>query len=155
MIYRVEKVLDGFSICFRQWQATHSHCHFLHGYAISFKLHFQTEDLDTYNWVWDFGWLKNPDYKIDGMTAKDWFSYMFDHTTIIAEDDPHFDKFKSLEAEGILQLRVVPQQSCEKMAEFVLQKVGTLVTEFSNGRVQLNKVDVFEHDKNAASCEIN
>ena len=39
----VEKYLDGFSTCFRQWNATHSHCRFLHGYAISFRLHLPTK----------------------------------------------------------------------------------------------------------------
>jgi 6-pyruvoyltetrahydropterin/6-carboxytetrahydropterin synthase len=154
MKYRVEKVLDGFSICFRQWQATHSHCHFLHGYAVSFKLYFETSDLDMYNWVWDFGWLKNKDYQIDGKQVKEWFNYMFDHTVLVAEDDPEFNTFKTLEEKGMIQLRVVPQQSCEKTAEFVLLKLGKLILKHSNNRVSLKRVDVFEHDKNCASCEI-
>ena len=40
MIYKSTKIIDGFSTCFRQWKATHSHCQYLHGYSISFKLIF-------------------------------------------------------------------------------------------------------------------
>jgi 6-pyruvoyltetrahydropterin/6-carboxytetrahydropterin synthase len=48
------KVFDGFSTCFRQWKATDTHCRFLHGYGISFKIWFEG-GLDHRNWVWDFG----------------------------------------------------------------------------------------------------
>ena len=35
------KVFDGFSCCFRQWKATTTHCQFLHGYGVSFKVWFE------------------------------------------------------------------------------------------------------------------
>ena len=39
------KVFDGFSCCFRQWKATTTHCQYLHGYGVSFKVWFEG-DLD-------------------------------------------------------------------------------------------------------------
>ena len=63
------KVFDGFSTVFRQWKAETTHCRFLHGYGISFKLWF-TGDLDERNWVWDFGGMKRAKGKIDNMTPK-------------------------------------------------------------------------------------
>ena len=81
------KVFDGFSTVFRQWKATTTHCQYLHGYGVSFKLWFEG-DLDERNWVWDFGGMKRAKGKIDGKTPKAWFDYMFDHTMIVAEDDP-------------------------------------------------------------------
>ena len=51
------KVFDGFSCCFRQWKATTTHCQYLHGYGVSFKVWFEG-DLDERNWVWDFGGMK-------------------------------------------------------------------------------------------------
>ena len=155
MTYKVEKRLDGYSICFRQWQATHSHCQFLHGYSISFKLHFEADELDQHNWVWDFGWLNNDAYQIDGMSAKQWFTYMFDHTTIVSEDDPNLNDFKLLAEKGIVQLRVIPKQSCERMAEFVFEKISKLVSEFSKHKAKLKRVDVFEHDRNCAAYEVD
>ena len=73
------KVFDGFSTVFRQWKAETTHCKYLHGYGISFKLWFQG-DLDDRNWVWDFGGMKRAKGKIDGMSPKDWFDYMSEET---------------------------------------------------------------------------
>ena len=67
-----------------------THCRFLHGYGISFKVYFEGE-LDHRNWVWDFGGMKRAKTKIDGKSPKEWMDYMFDHTVIIAEDDPHLN----------------------------------------------------------------
>lgn len=151
MAYQVEKLLQGYSICFRQWEAKHSHCQFLHGYAVSFKLTFESEVLDRCHWVWDFGWLKNSDYRIDGVLAKSWFSYMFDHTVLVAETDPNLEDFKVLNEKGIIQLRVLPSQSCEGMAKYVFDKVSPLIQEASDHRVKLVKVSVYEHERNSAS----
>ncbi|MFZ9035475.1 MAG: 6-pyruvoyl trahydropterin synthase family protein [Francisellaceae bacterium] len=155
MIYRVEKYLDGFSCCFRQWHADHSHCRFLHGYAIAFRLYFKAQTLDKHNWVWDFGWLKNPALLIDGMTAKAWFSHMFDHTVILEKNDPALDQFRALDHQGLLQLRVIDKFSCEGMAELVLNKVGRLIREETDARVCLYRVDAIENNKSQASAEIN
>ena len=154
MIYRVEKYLDGFSTCFRQWNAEHSHCRFLHGYAVSFRLHFAAKNLDQYNWVWDFGWLKDKTLLIDGMTTKDWFHYMFDHTVVLSEKDPALQTFKDLEKQGLLQLRSLPYFSCEGIAEFVIKKVGNIVNTHSNNSVKLFRVDVMENNKNLGAVEI-
>ena len=65
------KVFDGFSCCFRQWKATTTHCQYLHGYGVSFKVWFEG-DLDHRNWVVDFGCFKR-----NGV--KDWMKQQFDH----------------------------------------------------------------------------
>ena len=149
MKFRSTKVLDGFSACFRQHHAHTTHCRFLHGYAISFKLIFEGE-LDNRNWVVDFGGFKRAKHTIDGMPPKEWFNYMFDHTTIIADDDPFFEKFEEMKEEGVLRLRNLPQVGCEKFAEFVYNKVNEwLLLEF-NGRVSLISVECREHEKNSA-----
>lgn len=151
MTYRVEKILDGFTVCFRQWNATHSHCHFLHGYDISFRLHFESDNLDACGWVWDFGWLKHPDLRIEDMPVKTWFSYMFDHTVLVAADDPDMETFNLLSQKNMIQLRVMPLQSCEGIAKFVFDKVQPLILAHSQNQARLTRVDVFEHQKNAAS----
>ena len=38
--FQSSKVFDGFSTVFRQWKAETTHCRFLHGYGISFKVYF-------------------------------------------------------------------------------------------------------------------
>ena len=89
------KVFDGFSCCFRQWKATTTHCQYLHGYGVSFKVWFEGE-LDERNWVWDFGGMKRAKTKIDGKSPKEWMDYMFDHTVLVAEDDPMRMKFEMM-----------------------------------------------------------
>ena len=36
----------GLSCAFRQWRATHSHCHFVHGYSIGVEIVLSSNDLD-------------------------------------------------------------------------------------------------------------
>ena len=91
--FQSSKVFDGFSTVFRQWKAETTHCRFVHGYGISFKVYFEG-DLDERNWVWDFGGMKRAKTQIDGKSPKEWMDYMFDHTLIVAEDDPFIKAFQ-------------------------------------------------------------
>ena len=151
--FKSTKVFDGFSTCFRQWRADTTHCKYLHGYGVSFKLYFEG-DLDDRNWVWDFGGMKRAKNKIDGMSPKDWFDYMFDHTVVIAEDDPQLDKyFRKLDRNGTIQLRVVPAVGAEKFAEFIYNKVNPFIEKETEGRVKIAKVEFREHEKNNAIYE--
>ena len=162
----------GLSCCFRQWRSTHSHCSLLHGYSIGIRLMFESETLDDRNWVMDFGGLK---------AFKDWAEYMFDHTLVVAEDDPHLTMFQDmaklgLQAEGgVCDLRVVPAVGCEKFAELAYSEMskilhcfqtrqpyrltkGTTVETFEprypvGQGVRLRSVEVFEHAGNSAIYE--
>jgi len=118
MKFTSSKLFDGYSACFRQWRAEGTHCKYLHGYAVSFRVWFEG-DLDERNWVWDFGGMKRAKNKIDGKAPKDYFDYLLDHTTIVAEDDPYLDKFRELADLGIIQLRVLDAVGCERFAERV------------------------------------
>ena len=144
------KVFDGFSTVFRQHSAGNTHCRFLHGYGISFKVYFEGE-LDHRNWVWDFGGMKRAKTQIDGMSAKQWMDYMFDHTLIMAQDDPALDDFKMLDNKGIVQLRIIPATGAEKFSEFIYNKLNDFVQTETEGRVRVTKVDFREHAKNEAS----
>lgn len=150
--YISTKVFDGFSTVFRQWKAASTHCEFLHGYGISFKVWFQGE-LDHKNWVWDFGGMKRALGKIDGLSPKDWMNYMFDHTVIIAEDDPEIEHFIELDTKGVIQLRIVPFVGAERFAELICTKIHAFVQTETNGRVAVLKVEFFEHVKNSAIYE--
>ena len=146
------KVFDGFSTVFRQWKAEDTHCRFLHGYGVSFKLWFEGQ-LDNRNWVWDFGGMKRAKGKIDGRSPKEWMDYMFDHTLVLAADDPHKDKCEKLSRYGIIQLRVVPATGAERFAQFIYDKVNPFILDETNGRVKIAKVEFREHGKNSAIYE--
>ena len=146
------KVFDGYSTVFRQWKATTTHCQFLHGYGVSFKLWFEGE-LDDRNWVWDFGGMKRARTKIDGMSPKAWMDYMFDHTILVAKDDPMLNLINDLEHNQIAQVRVVEATGAEKFAEFIFDKLNTFVQTETEGRVRVAKVEFMEHGKNTAIYE--
>lgn len=152
-IHQSTKVLDGFSTVFRQWRATGTHCKFLHGYSLSFKIVFEGE-LDKRNWVADFGLFKRAKTQIDGKNPKEWFDFMFDHTTIIAEDDPHLPLFLELWSEGVIQLRTLPAVGAEKFAEYVFKKVEEFISLETEGRVRVVSVEAKEHEKNSAIYQI-
>ena len=148
--YSSSKVYDGFSVVFRQWKAETTHCRFVHGYGVSFKVWFEGE-LDDRNWVWDFGSAKRSKTLIDGKTPKEWMSYMFDHTMIIAEDDPYRQAFEQMGSAEVAQVRILPAVGAEKFAEYVYEKLNGWVVEESEGRVKVAQVEFREHEKNNAS----
>jgi len=148
--FKSTKLFDGFSTCFRQWRAEDTHCKFLHGYAVSFRVWFKGE-LDERNWVWDFGGMKRAKGTIDGMNPKAWMDHMFDHTTIIAEDDPYLEQFKEMHSNGLIQLRIIPATGAEQFAKYLYSKLNTFLVEETNGRVQVAKVEVYENERNSAS----
>ena len=147
--FQSSKVFDGFSTVFRQWKAETTHCRFVHGYGISFKVYFEG-DLDERNWVWDFGGMKRAKTQIDGKSPKEWMDYMFDHTLVIAEDDPYIKAFQQMDTAGVAQVRVIPATGAEKSAEYIYNKLNEFVNTETEGRVRVTKVKFMEHGKNAA-----
>ena len=150
--YQSTKVFDGFSCVFRQWKAEGTHCKYVHGYGVSFKVWFEGE-LDQKNWVWDFGGMKRAKGTIDGMNPKAWMDYMFDHTMIVAEDDPFLESFKLMDRAGAAQIRILPAVGAEKFAEYVFNKLQEFIHTETEGRVRIARVDFMEHGRNSAIYE--
>ena len=151
------KIVDGFSTCFRQWRAEDTHCKFLHGYSVSFKLTF-SGPLDDRNWVQDFGFLKRSKTRMrlsDGTegSVADWFADTFDHTVVLATDDPALLHFQILQDKGILQLRVLPRVGCEMFAAHVFRAIEQFLrqeNEATGRAARIMTVECFEHAKNSA-----
>jgi 6-pyruvoyltetrahydropterin/6-carboxytetrahydropterin synthase len=150
--FQSTKFFDGFSTVFRQWKAEGTHCKFLHGYGVSFRVWFEGE-LDERNWVWDFGGMKRAEGNIDGMNPKAWMDYMFDHTTIVATDDPGIGGFRTMDELGIIQLREIEAVGAEQFAKYIYEKLNKFVQEETNGRVSVVRVEFMEHNKNTAIYE--
>lgn len=149
----------GLSCCFRQWRSTHSHCSLLHGYSIGVRVVFECESLDERNWVMDFGGLDH---------FKKWLEHMFDHTLLIAEDDPHLNTFLELAKIGELHgdkitaladIRIVPAVGCERFSEMAYNTLTQILAEsraagtLLNPTVRVKSVEVFEHGANSAIYE--
>ena len=94
--------------------------------------------------------MKRAKGTIDGKTPKDWMDFMFDHTFLIAEDDPFKESFLKMADAGVAQIRVVPATGAEKFAEYIYSKVNEFVKEETQGRVKVVQVEFKEHEKNSA-----
>ena len=135
----------GLSCTFRQWRSTHSHCSTIHGYSIGIKLIFESETLDDRNWVMDFGGLK---------AFKEWADWQFDHTFVVAKDDPFLPEFKRLsnlatiapsgtgtildlkphERGAVCDLRIVDGVGCEKFAELAYCTMNEILAAYHDDR---------------------
>ena len=136
----------GFSCCFRQWRAR-SHCSQLHGYALAFKLTFSAAKLDERNWVIDFGGLSE---------IKEWLENMFDHTTLVARDDPEIEWFAAAHEKGLLRLTIMQDVGCEAVAKAVYNFTNDWLERMKHApRVRLDKVEVWEHEGNSAAYGID
>lgn len=139
-MYQVKKTFghnEGLSCCFRQWRAD-SHCNLLHGYALSVSFNLQSKELDHRNWVYDFGSFKK---------IKDLLHFWFDHTTVVAKDDPELQTFVSLNDKNLINLKILNDVGCEKFAEFIYKESCKLIPEFED---ILYSVMVKEHNSNGA-----
>jgi len=143
MRYVSTKIIPMGSTAFRQWKAQ-SHCRLIHGYRLQCKLWFTTNELDDNNWVYDFGGCKE---------IKKLLEKQFDHTTCVAEDDPELETFKDLDSKAMIDLRIMEAVGIEKTAEWVFGAVNNYVRSTTKDRVEVVKVEVWEHEGNSAIYE--
>ena len=131
----------GLSCCFRQHRAE-SHCRLLHGYAIAVKFEFEADELDERNWVVDFGGLKG---------LKQILEDNFDHTLIVATDDPYLERLKELDKLRIARVVEVPKAGCEAFAEMIYHVADQWLRDAGFApRCRLRSVEVKEHGANSA-----
>lgn len=139
----------GLSCAFRQWRAE-SHCSQLHGYAVAVELVFTCDQLDERNWVIDFGSLS---------PIKAFLELTFDHTVLVATDDPLITVFKQLNDVGALRLvEMMDGVGCERFAEYVAFTVRNWlasIEELRKRNVRLESCKIMEHGSNAASWHAN
>jgi 6-pyruvoyltetrahydropterin/6-carboxytetrahydropterin synthase len=138
--FKSTKRFTGFPCTHRQWRAE-SHCRFVHGYSRQFYFEFAAKELTPEGWVVDFGGIKE---------IKSWLEYMFDHTFLIAQDDPHLEDFQRLNDQGAIQLRVMPNPGMEGSALFVYQEATKILKNIAGERAWITLVEVSENEKNTA-----
>jgi 6-pyruvoyltetrahydropterin/6-carboxytetrahydropterin synthase len=79
--------------------------------------------------------------------------YIFDHTLVVAEDDPYLAGFKAMGEHGLAQTRILPAVGAEQFAKYIFEKLNTFVQEETNNRVKVVKVEFMENNKNSAIYE--
>jgi 6-pyruvoyltetrahydropterin/6-carboxytetrahydropterin synthase len=131
-------------IAYRQWRAD-SHCRFIHGYALSFKFEFECDELDVRNWAMDYGGLR---------PLKDFLEEHFDHTMLVATDDPMRDELMKLKDLGLAQITEVSRTGCEGLADYLYKYVnGIFLPNYGveeAKRLWCSKVEVRETPSNMA-----
>ena len=150
MKYRSTKTYKQIGpVAYRQWRAD-SHCNLIHGYALSFHFEFEATSLDARNWVVDFGGLK---------PLKALLEEWFDHTLLVAVDDPKREELLRLGQLGLAKITEVEKTGCEGLSSFLLEFLngedgldGWLKEAglSDGGRVRCLKVEVRETDSNMA-----
>ena len=131
----------GLSAVFRQPNASHSHCHLLHGYSLQFRFKFGCYELDNKNWVIDFGGLKE---------LKGWLEDQFDHKLCLDNNDPYIAEFQKLEELGLVELRYFYGVGAEKFAEHAFKFADKLVREMTGNRCYCVEAECSEHGANSA-----
>ena len=109
-----KEYIDAFPCAYRQWRAD-SHCHLNHGYSFSMKFFLGTTDLDGRNWAADDGGLKE---------LKKILEDQFDHTTLVAQDDPELEFYKEMERRKLAKLTILPRLGCEGLSDMLYKYVN-------------------------------
>lgn len=137
-----EKRFSDYPCAHRQWRHP-GHCRFIHGYSRSFRFVFMCQELDENGWVLDFSDLK---------WLKDYLDKTFDHTLLIAADDPQRASFELLHNAFGCQLVMLPYgPSMEGTARHLCEYAEQHLNMRHNGRVRVVLVEARENDKNAAT----
>ena len=112
---------NAFPVAYRQWRAD-SHCNLIHGYAFSMKFYFGTDNLDARNWVADYGGLKELKKELENQ---------FDHTLLVAIDDPELPFYREMEKRKLAKLTILPKLGCEGLADTLYKFVnGVYIPDF-------------------------
>lgn len=133
----------------READGSPGECASVHGYDRSVEFTFAGE-VDEHGWIIPFGELK---------PVKEFLEYYFDHVTVLPADDPRLDQItEEMTAPGGLlgTVRVLPSGvSMEMSSLFIWEHVNAYIYHITNGRCYVERVRVYEHDRNDAMCEVD
>jgi 6-pyruvoyltetrahydropterin/6-carboxytetrahydropterin synthase len=140
--FHIRKSFDNLPCCRRSW-ANHGKRVFLHGYERAFEIEFacaETEpgtgavlDAKTLTQVWAA--LRN----------------QFDHTTLIAVNDPQRALFEMLADRGVIDLRLMDSTGMEGSAAWVFHTVESVVAQATRGRVWVSRIKGRESHNNVVT----
>ena len=140
MRHQVVKTFSDYPCCHRVWNHG-GKCSRLHGYDRIFAITFEADELDAdTGFVVDFSDLKDVRHLLESQ---------FDHTTIVAPDDPALPMLEQLAGLAALDLRVMDHPGMEGAARWVLMQVEELIQRKTGGRAWVAAVEARENEKNA------
>jgi len=124
-----KEYIDAFPVAYRQWRDD-GKCSIVHGYALTMKFWFETDDLSVRNWAMDYGGLRPLKEKLE-----EWF----DHRLLVAQDDPEIEWFKQGHKLGLAKITEVEKTGCEGIADFLYKYVNGIFLP-SYGQVEADRL---------------
>lgn len=116
------------------------HCALIHGHNWTITLTFGCHETDANGFVVDFGKLKY---------LKSWINENLDHACLLNEDDPEKDALLA-SAGHLIKAYIVPNSSCEGLAQHIYGIFNLMVRENTLDRVWITQIEIEEDSKNAA-----
>jgi 6-pyruvoyltetrahydropterin/6-carboxytetrahydropterin synthase len=135
--FRLRKRFADLPCCHRSRSRQGAKGSFLHGYERQFEVEFACAETDP-----DSGTVIDARCLREVRTA---LARQFDHTTLIASDDPQRELFELLAAQDALDLRIMHCTGMEASAAWVFDTVERIVGQATGGRVWVSRVEASEN----------
>ena len=140
--FHMRKLFDNLPCCHRSW-ANQGKRFFLHGYERTFEVEFAFAETEP-----DTGEVVDSSAVREIRAA---LRYQFDHTTLIAVDDPQRDLFELLAERGVIDLRIMDNTGMEGSAAWVFDTAEQIVGPATGGRVWVSRVKARESRNHAVT----
>lgn len=140
--FHARKVFESLPCCHRSWSNPGKRF-FLHGCERTFEIEFACAETEPGSGsVVDSAALNE---------VRAALRYQFDHTTLIAEDDPQRDLFELLAERGVVDLRIMDSTSMEGSAAWVFETAERIVALATGGRVWVSRIEASESRNNVVT----
>jgi 6-pyruvoyltetrahydropterin/6-carboxytetrahydropterin synthase len=143
--FHMREVFDNLPCCHRSW-ANPGKRFFLHGYERTFEIEFACAETEP-----DTGLVLYPNALKE---VQEVLRKQFDHTTLIAMNDPDRDLFELLADRGVIDLRVMENTGIGGSAAWVFDTVDSIVGKATRGRVWVSRIKARESDTNRVTLSV-
>lgn len=140
--FHLRRFFDQLPCCHRSW-ANPGKRFFLHGCERTFDVEFACAETEPGS-----GLVVEGDVVAEIRAT---LRYQFDHTTLIAADDPQRDLFELLAERGVIDLRVMDNTGLEGSAAWVFETAERIVALATGGRVWVSRIEAGESRNNVVT----
>ncbi len=140
--FRFRKRFGELPCCHRSWSRQDKRF-FLHGYERMFEIEFACAEIEPRSGL-----------VVDTRCLKDVraaLRHQFDHTTLIAVDDPQRGLFGQLADQGVIDLRIMDSTGMGGAAAWVFDTTERIVGQATAGRVWASRVQARESRNNVVT----
>jgi hypothetical protein len=140
--FHMRTLVDNLPCCHRSW-ANQGKRFFLHGYERTFEIEFACAETEP-----DTGLVVECSSVVEVRAA---LRYQFDHTTLIAQDDPQRDLFEMLAERGVIDLRIMDNTGMDGSAAWAFDAAERIIGLATGGRVWVSRIEARESRNNVVT----